>query len=235
MHSKRTPRAAQDDPILRREVQEIQRLKKRATTYGKKVLNDVIAIGKRLERIKDRVGHGNWLPWLRQNFEWSGDTATNYVNIYKLSQTPKFRRLRDLVPLECLYVLARKSEEVRDEIINRAEAGKTFTISAIRRVVEPVRTITPAFVTHDDDNVEPAPRRQLDQMGRRQVANIVAGPYNPSTSLFSDADQGQLESLIDQAARAEERNSIDAALAAPLEKAGQKLLTLAARMRARAH
>jgi hypothetical protein len=68
-------------------------------------------------------------------------------------------------------------------------------------------------------------------MGRRQVANIVAGPCNPSTDLFGAADRSQLESLIDQAARAVEGNSIDAALAAPLEKAGQKLLALATRLR----
>src|SRR6516164_6886411 len=58
------------DPVLRRAVKKIRRLKKSAASHGKLFLADIIKIGKELSAIKDRVGHGNWLPWLRQHFDW---------------------------------------------------------------------------------------------------------------------------------------------------------------------
>jgi hypothetical protein len=95
------------------------------------------------------------------------------------------------------------------------------------RTVVPLVT-TPSYVwaeTHDAD--EPAPRRKPDSAVR---------PRFPSADLFGDADHCQLESLIEQAARAVDSNSIDAAASvARLEQAGQKLLTLAERLRAKAH
>jgi Protein of unknown function (DUF3102) len=120
----RKPSRAQA-PTLVKEVEAIRRLKKRAEIHGRQFLADIVEIGKRLSRARERVGHGNWLPWLRKNFNWSGDTAGNYVRLYQLSQTAKFRSLRNL-PLDLLYLLARKSfpEAIRDDIADRIERGE---------------------------------------------------------------------------------------------------------------
>jgi Protein of unknown function (DUF3102) len=41
---------------------------------------DVIAIGKLLNEAKDLLEHGEWLPWLAENFGSSDSTAENYMN-----------------------------------------------------------------------------------------------------------------------------------------------------------
>jgi len=66
-----------DDPVLKREAKAIRRLHRRAEAQSKELLKTVIEIGRRLTKVKARVGHGHGLPWLRQNFEWSDDTAQN--------------------------------------------------------------------------------------------------------------------------------------------------------------
>jgi hypothetical protein len=69
-------KALADDRVLRREAITIRRLHKRATKEGKRFIATAIEIGKRLSRVRDRIGHGNWLPWRRENFaDWSDDTA----------------------------------------------------------------------------------------------------------------------------------------------------------------
>jgi len=119
---------SRNDPVLRREIAAILRLKKRAASHGKRYVADIVEIGKRLSRNKDRVGHGYWLDWLHRYFRWSGDTAANYINVFELSKTPEFRRLRNL-PGEALYLLARRNvlPETRIAIAARVEAGEKVT------------------------------------------------------------------------------------------------------------
>jgi hypothetical protein len=75
---------------------------KRLLPYGK-------AAGDALIAAKEAVGHGNWLEWLRANFDASADTAENYMKVArnwdrlqaaleanpKLSIEEALRRLRD--------------------------------------------------------------------------------------------------------------------------------------------
>jgi hypothetical protein len=44
-------------------------------SLGRRVVADVIEIGRRLTECKKLLGHGNWLPWLDREFGWSEDTA----------------------------------------------------------------------------------------------------------------------------------------------------------------
>ena len=39
---------------------------------GKRVVADIIEIGRRLTKCKRICGHGNFLPWLDREFGWSG-------------------------------------------------------------------------------------------------------------------------------------------------------------------
>jgi Protein of unknown function (DUF3102) len=51
----------------------------------KNVVRDVLEIGRRLTQAKERVGHGNWLPWLEREFGWMDKTAEKWMNVYALS------------------------------------------------------------------------------------------------------------------------------------------------------
>jgi hypothetical protein len=57
---------------LARHATEIRRL-------GKQVVSDVIEIGRLLVESKELVGHGDWIPWLSREFQWSDKTAERFI------------------------------------------------------------------------------------------------------------------------------------------------------------
>ena len=122
------PSHNRNDLVLRREVAAIRRLKKRAAAVGKEFLDIIIEGGGRLERLKARVPHGDWLPLLKKEFNWSVATADNWIAVKRLSRSPEFLRLRKL-PLEMLYALGRRNvpPEVHTDIAQRVERGERIT------------------------------------------------------------------------------------------------------------
>ena len=67
----------QDMSILAEHAAVIRRLQRR-------VIADVVEIGRRPCECKPLVGHGHWLPWLKREFDLSERTARNFINAYKL-------------------------------------------------------------------------------------------------------------------------------------------------------
>jgi hypothetical protein len=99
---------------------------------GKRVVADVIEIGRRLSKCKDICGHGNWLPWLDREFEWTEQTALNYMRLAELN---KSKPVLDWdLPVKALYLLAAPSTppEARDEIIERAQAGEAIKLAEVK-------------------------------------------------------------------------------------------------------
>jgi len=124
-----TKRIPSDNRILAKHAAAICRL-------GKRVVADVIEIGRLLTECKLICGHGNWLPWLDREFGWTDDTALNFMRVYELSKSRNFRDLS--LPLSGLYLLAAPStpQEARDEIIERAQAGEKIPVVEAKRIIE---------------------------------------------------------------------------------------------------
>src|SRR5215831_4143288 len=53
-------------------------------TLRKRVADDLIRIGRLLIIAKATVAHGEWGPWLREEFDWSQDTAGRYIGVVKM-------------------------------------------------------------------------------------------------------------------------------------------------------
>jgi hypothetical protein len=114
---------------LARHATEIRRL-------GKQVVSDVIEIGRLLVESKELVGHGDWLPWLSREFQWSDTTAERFMRVHSLSL--KNGNLPNLdIPLSGLYLLAAPStpEEAKREVLSRAEAGEPMPLNTVKEIV----------------------------------------------------------------------------------------------------
>jgi hypothetical protein len=71
---------------------------------GKRIIADVIEIGRRLTESKAVCGHGNWLPWLGREFGWTEITALNFMRVHSLvGKSSKFEDLS--LPVSGLYLL----------------------------------------------------------------------------------------------------------------------------------
>jgi Protein of unknown function (DUF3102) len=70
---------------------------------------NIIDIGDLLLEAKSQCEHGDWLNWLRGEFDWSVDTAERYMRVAALNA--KFRSLRNLkLAVTTLYELADHEE-----------------------------------------------------------------------------------------------------------------------------
>jgi hypothetical protein len=120
-----------NNPKLDAEANAIRELKERASLRAKQVVADVVEIGRRLSHAKKLVGHGHWLSWLSENFEWSGDTAERYMRAHEL--VAKFRTLRNL-DLSVIHALAGKNvpEEYVKQVAVRVEAGEKPSVRSVK-------------------------------------------------------------------------------------------------------
>src|SRR6202044_960881 len=109
---------SQDTPILCEHAAVIRRLQRR-------VIADVVEIGRRLCECKPLVGHGEWLFWLKREFDLSERTARNFMNAYEFVES-KSANVADLrIEVSSLYLIAAPSvsDEVRAEVLRKAAAG----------------------------------------------------------------------------------------------------------------
>lgn len=104
---------------------------------SKRVIGDVIEIGRRLTEAKADIPHGGWLPWLEREFGWSEWTARRFIDVHELVEG-KSGNLHDLnLPVSGLYLLARPSTPaaVTDAVLERAAAGETFTHAQVQKEI----------------------------------------------------------------------------------------------------
>lgn len=84
---------------------------------------DIIEIGRDLLSVKERIGHGNFLPWIEAEFGMTDKTAQRFMNVGRV-----YAGKNDIVSnldVTALYELAapKTSTEVREEIERMIEAG----------------------------------------------------------------------------------------------------------------
>jgi hypothetical protein len=127
--------AKERERVLAENAEEIRKLGKRAGA-------DVIEIGRRLTEMKKMCGHGNWMPWLQQEFGWTDRHALNYTRVYELSlKTENFSDLG--IPVSGLYLLAAPSTppEAVDEVIECAKSGRRQAHAEIKGTIDKIKRV----------------------------------------------------------------------------------------------
>jgi hypothetical protein len=97
-----------------------------------RTVQDIVEIGRELAKVQERIGHGNFLPWIEREFGMSDQTAYRFIHVAT--------NIGDQIPhgvefqFNVLYALAAPSTpaEVRTEIIERAAAGEIVTAEDVR-------------------------------------------------------------------------------------------------------
>ena len=158
---KRRKQIRQADDVVKREVAAIKAIRKRAEANAKQLVRDAADIGRRLARVKSRVGHNNWQPWLEKNFGWSEDTAQRYMRTAKF--VTKNRTLRFL-DLSAIYALSARNvpEDVVQQIAHRVESGekpRTRVITAeVRNAKQRVTSVEAATIDAPSSLFHPGSR-----------------------------------------------------------------------------
>ena len=108
-------------------------------SLGKQTLENVIEIGRHLVAAKAEAKKLNepWLSWLDREFEWTEQTALNFIRVYEAaSKSKNFLNLK--LPVSAVYQLVRPSTpvEAHDEIVERAQAGEKISVAEVGRVIK---------------------------------------------------------------------------------------------------
>jgi hypothetical protein len=119
-----------DDAFLADRAEQIRSL-------GKRVITDLIEIGRLLVECKARCGHGNWLTWLEHEFGWNEKTAERYMSLHRL-QGQNRQIVEYDIPVSGLYLLAAPStpEAAREEVFNRAESGQRLRHADVQGIID---------------------------------------------------------------------------------------------------
>jgi hypothetical protein len=121
----------------------------------------------RATEAKAEVGHGEWLPWLKDEFDWSRQTADRYMAVAIAFQSAHAERFDGLtIDATALYALAAPDvpQGARDEAIKRAETGERITREAAQEMV-----------------TEAQKRRFVRQTGSRSGSRPEPNHHDPST------------------------------------------------------
>jgi hypothetical protein len=193
-------------------VATIHKLIEEQEQSAKQMFDKTVAIGKELMRVKALVGHGQWGAWLRRNFQWSEDTAENYMRLARLvaSGKIKIRIVRNL-PLAAAYVLAghtNLSQEFFNDLTRRVDAGERPTARQMKADIDRKERIlefetkntrkilkSPYYLTKRS-TAPPVPRSQLSRTVRSTQCNPTpAEPDDPPGP--AEPDDPALQKVLD--------------------------------------
>jgi hypothetical protein len=85
----------------------------------KRTAEDIIAIGEQLLAVKERLEHGQYVQWLKTEFDMGQATAYNFIHVAEKNRSnPEFTTVvnsKNIGPGRVLYALAEASDETIDE------------------------------------------------------------------------------------------------------------------------
>lgn len=158
----------------------------------KRTVEDIIAIGQDLIAVKDRLGHGRFLPWIEAEFGMTDRAARNLMNV-ALTYGGKSEIISDL-SLTVLYELAAPStpEPVRQAVEAKAEAGEAVSVAEVQRLK----------------------REAAEAAQRANTAEAEAERQRQKADALAEGQRDLIEAAKDQAKR-----DAEAKVAADLEQA----------------
>ena len=97
--------------------------------------HDIIIIGQKLIEVKQHLGHGSFMNWLKSEFSWSVSTATKFMRVGEQFKFVNFTNLN--INASALYLVAAPStpQEARAEVLERASLGENISYTKVKAIV----------------------------------------------------------------------------------------------------
>lgn len=120
----------------------------------------VVEVGRELAEARDELRHnkaGGFEGWVALEFGWSRRTAYNFISAYEaFGNCANFAQLE--IADSAIYLLAPASEDIRNEAIQRAEAGEKISYAVAKGIIKPHKPQTEKYVEENinvDTEFEP--------------------------------------------------------------------------------
>lgn len=149
-------------------------------------IRNVKDIGIALLDVKAKLEHGQFGKWIEGEFAWSDRTAQNYMNVAEHFKNENISLLN--LPTSALYLLAAPStpEDVRDNILERAESGEEIKVADVKEAVET------DLITRSNELAE-----QIDRMLRAGEEPLTYGEILDHLGWPSGASRAPVRRALD--------------------------------------
>jgi hypothetical protein len=115
-------------------------------------LPKAVKIGELLTGIKDKMDHGEWLPWIQKNLPFSERTAQNYIRCFDEKDRLKSATVADL-PLSVSGALALLSEPKIPAPLDSGRAARAAELDA--QIIQSIADIKIAAADFGDGELPP--------------------------------------------------------------------------------
>ena len=135
------------------EVKKCEAAVDRITKCQRRMAADILAIGKELLAVKERLEHGQFGDWIKHYFGWASSTAARMMDAAKVfGEFPNLGNLT--IDTSALYLLSSDKcpDETRDEFVERAEKGERITHAMVKAELD------------GDDKDEPTYEDRIDKI-----------------------------------------------------------------------
>jgi len=120
-----------DYSALTQDADEVKAATMRIKARLKRSVADIVEIGKELTIIKNRLPHGQFLPWITAEFEMSKDSAQNFMSVWdRFGKNGIVPNLKPTV----LYELSAPStpDSVIEQAVEAADRGDVVTVAEVK-------------------------------------------------------------------------------------------------------
>jgi hypothetical protein len=143
-------------------IQEINRLHDEIWEGARTSIEKAIRIGELLAKQKALLEHGGWMPWLKENVQFSHPTAWRYMRIYERREEVKYFSVKYLTGVFALLVEPHVPEEEQvtaPEPINepKPNTAKAVTNESKSEPQKDDDLSSPDNVWREDEDQEPWP------------------------------------------------------------------------------
>jgi hypothetical protein len=112
---------------------------------------DILSIGRLLAEAKERVSHGRWLPWLRNEFSMSERSAQKYVKAADFVVKYELSADLNLSPSALFLLSQYDRREVTDAVIKAAKE-KRLGCNQVKEIIH--KTLAKLDVAHESKSEE---------------------------------------------------------------------------------
>ena len=121
---------------------------------------DIIEIGEKLSDVKQQLGHGNFINWLKFKFDWSESTAARSMQVKAQFKSVNLTNLH--IAASALYLFAAPSspQQAKTDTFERTSLGEAISHSKAQAIVNQykkafkAKTPEPATVNNTSKNVK---------------------------------------------------------------------------------
>ncbi|MEO5375091.1 MAG: DUF3102 domain-containing protein [Alphaproteobacteria bacterium] len=218
---------------------DIRAAAERIRVRMKRTAEDIIEIGRDLITVKEKLDHGQFLPWISKEFGMKEDMAQNFMRVARRfgDQIPNYSAFAPTV----LIALASAPPEVVTTIEDRAAAGESITVADVKAEIARVRAEAEAarreaaeatyrlevLKTETTEKLAKASRREANLIERANAAEkekaraIAEAGLRAQETLKDRITQVEAEAAESRRLAGEKTRALDAAVAKARTEAEQ--------------